>query len=132
MGDEHLDPVPDASVEEETGGQLGHGRIRLAGTRKRPKEPYRTVTPTTLPSKLGLAAAAPVSSHLVSLAAIVAVDRGPGPMIAHQSGVGATGPFGQTERYRQAMGANNRLVHELGPLGRRVVHDSRTPWTTCG
>jgi hypothetical protein len=44
-------------------------------------------TPTALPSKLGLVAAAPVSSHLVSLAAIVAVDRGPGPVIAHRSGV---------------------------------------------
>ena len=49
------------------------------------------VTPTALPSKLGLVAAAPVSSHLVSLAAIVAVDRGPGPVIAHRSGVVATG-----------------------------------------
>src|SRR5262249_6451352 len=96
-------------------------RASLRRTRKRPKEPYRTGPPPALPSKLGLVAAAPVSSHLVSLAAIVAVDRGPGPMIAHRSGVGATGPFGQTERYRSRRGANNGLVHELRACEPRVV-----------
>ncbi len=68
---------------------------RTRGTTKRPKEPYRTGSPATLPSKLGPVAAAPVSNHLVSLAAIVAAARGPGSTIARRSGVGATGPFGQ-------------------------------------
>src|SRR6476660_8589566 len=101
-------------------------------TRKRPKEPYRTVTPATLPSKLGLAAAAPCSSHLVGLAAIVAAVRGPGPMIAHRPGVSTTGPFGQIERYRRGPGPDNRLVHECRRSGGGVVHDSRASWTTCG
>ena len=100
VGDEHLEAIAGASVEEETCGQLGHGGSGVRRTRKRPKEPYRTVTPTPLPSKLGLVIAAPCSSHLVGLAAVVAAVRGPGPMITHQPGVGATGPFGQTERYR--------------------------------
>ena len=88
---------------------MGIGGSGVRRTRKRPKEPYRTVTPTPLPSKLGLVAAAPCSSHLVGLAAVVAAVRGPGPMITHRSGVGATGPFGQTERYRRRPGPTTGL-----------------------
>ena len=101
-------------------------------TRKRPKEPYRTPTPTTLPSKPGLVAAAPLSGHLVSLAAIVAAVREPGPAITHRSGVDTTGPFGQDEPYPRPAGCHNGLVHASGRSRAILSTVSKRSWTTCG
>src|SRR3954454_8413222 len=56
-------PSPTRRNSRRPADSLGIGPLRLTrSTRKRPKEPYRTVTPTPLPSKLGLVAAAPASS----------------------------------------------------------------------
>ena len=78
---------------------LGTGSVRSTAHTKAPEGtvPHRHARATAKqarPCRSG-----PGTIHLAGLAASSAAVRGPGPVIAHQSGVGTTGPFGQTERY---------------------------------
>ena len=113
-GDEHLDAVVDTAVQEQASGQLGHwADVRVAGHTKAPEGtvPYRHARATAKqawPCRSG-----PGTLRLAGLAASSTAVRGPGPMITHRSGVGTTGPFGQTERYLRAWGLTTGLSTKL-------------------
>ena len=118
--------VVDAAVQEQSGGQLGHRQVRTGAAHTKAPEgtvPYRHAHATAKqarPCRSG-----PGTIRLVDLAASSAAVRGPGPMITHRSGVGTTGPFGQTERYPRARGATTGLSTKLRPGCGEVVHVSR-------
>src|SRR4051794_20720210 len=137
MGDQDLDVVAVAPVEQEARGELAHASSIVGSsvgwgtrrTRKCPKEPYRTASHTLVPSKLGSVAAAPASIRLAGLAACAANGfRGPGPIIADRSGVGATGPFGQTERYRRG----RRAPTDLSTSSRQRAGSCPREWPVRG
>ena len=132
MGDEDLDVVVDAAVQEESGGQLGHRQVRGGYRAHESARRNRTVPSRPRHCQASLALSQrPRHLHLVGLAASSAAVRGPGPMITHRSGVGTTGPFGQTERYRRALGPTTGLSTKLRPGDGKLSTIPAGPWTTC-